>query len=78
MIKYTLNDYNFDENEEFQAYVQEKKGGKWLPPAQYINFINACKKAWIRWINTPNYQVQVALKARKAKEEQENSNIERD
>ena len=75
MIKYTLNDYNFNESEEFQDYVQERKGGKWLPPAQYINFINSCKKAWIRWINTTTYQVQAVLKARKAKEEQENSNI---
>ena len=78
MIKYTLNDYKFDESEEFQAYVRERKGGKWLPDAQYRNFINSCKKSWIKWINTPNYQVQVALKARKAKEEQENSNIGED
>lgn len=78
MIKYTINDYNFNESEEFQAFVQEKKGSKWLPPAQYINFINSCKKAWIKWINNPNYQVQVALKARKAKEEQEKDNIGED
>lgn len=78
MIKYTLNDYNFAESEEFQAYVRERKRGKWLPPAQYINFINSCKRSWIRWINTTTYQAQALLKARKAKEEQENSNIERD
>ncbi len=78
MIKYTLNDYNFNESEEFLAYVQERKGGKWLPPAQYRNFINSCKRSWIRWVNTTTYQAQSVLKARKAKEEQEKADIERD
>ena len=78
MIKYTLNDYNFNESEEFQDYVQERKGGKWLPLAQYINFINSCKRSWIRWINTTTYQAQALLKARKAKEKQEKDNIGED
>ncbi len=51
MDKYNQDDYDFIEDEEFQAFLQSKLKGRFLPFNRFMTLLNRCKKEYIFYLN---------------------------
>ena len=51
MDKYNQDDYDFIEDEEFQAFLQSKLKVRFLPFNRFMTLLNRCKKEYIFYLN---------------------------
>ena len=53
MDKYNQDDYNFIEDDEFQAFLKSELGGKFVPRYKFFTILNRCKREYIHYLNHP-------------------------
>ena len=53
MDKYNHDDYDFIEDEEFQAFLKSELGGKFVPRYKFFTLLNRCKRKYIYYLNHP-------------------------
>ena len=46
MDKYNQDDYNFFEDDEFQAFLKSELGGKFVPRYKFFTILNWCKREY--------------------------------
>ena len=51
---FTVETYDFINDEEFQAFFKAKLKGKTYPFVQYMQKLESAKKEWIRHLNSVN------------------------
>ena len=51
MDKYNQDDYDFIEDDEFQAFLKSELGGKFLPRYKFFTILNRCKREYIYYLN---------------------------
>ena len=54
MKKFTIETYDFLNDEAFQEFFKQKLGGKFYPKPQYMQKLESAKKEWIRHLNSVN------------------------
>lgn len=53
MEKFTIETYDFINDEKFQAFLKKKIGDEFIPKDKFIRKLNAIKKEWIKILNSP-------------------------
>ena len=51
MTEYSVRNYNFDDDEEFQKFFKSKRPKEWLKPNKYYTVYNYYKRKWISILN---------------------------
>lgn len=53
MEKFTIETYDFINDEKFQEFLKKKIGDEFIPKDKFIRKLNAIKKEWIKILNSP-------------------------
>jgi len=51
MNAYSINDYDFYADYEFQQYFRSQRPDGFVPRYKYLKILNACQKEWINRLN---------------------------
>ena len=51
---YSIETYDFKNDEIFQAFFTKKRQGKYLPFNEYMKILKRCKKEYIKHLNSPH------------------------
>ena len=61
MDRYNQDDYDFMEDEKFQAFLESKLKGKRVPFNQFMTILNRCKKKYIFYLNHKYFYRDIPL-----------------
>lgn len=53
MTRYSIDDFNFMEDEEFQKFFHRALPDKRISRDSFIRKLNSCKREWIKILNSP-------------------------
>ena len=53
MQSFNINSYNFENDEEFQKFFKKALPNKRISRDSFIGKLNACKREWVRILNSP-------------------------
>lgn len=53
MERFTIDTYDFESDEKFQAFLKKKIGDEFIPKDKFMRKLNAAKKEWIQILNSP-------------------------
>lgn len=53
MERFTIDTYDFESDEKFQAFLKKKIGDEFIPRDKFLRKLNAAKKEWIKILNSP-------------------------